>query len=313
MLYIAEGILNGRKKEMFNIKATFDSALKSAWLVLKLIIPLFIFADILLYFNVLPTISFIFEPITDILGLPKEAALGIAAGLLFNLYAALAFLAPLGLSPYEWTILATFLGVAHSLIVENAIMKKLGIAHWYSWILRLGIGFISVLPLTFIPQSYFVANTSSNEIVERVVYKDFFNMIMSSLSNASILAIKVILLVIIIIFFMDYIKSTKLMQKYQKNTNSIFSIITGLILGITYGAGILINEAKKGSLTKIDIFYIATFLMICHSIIEDTFLFVIFGANGWLVVSIRLIFAFTFATILTIIYKRKLHEKSTVS
>ena len=296
----------------FDFKETLYTALHSALLVLKLIIPLFIFADILLYMEVLSPISFIFEPTTDMLHLPKEAALGIAAGLLFNLYAAIAFLAPLGLSPYEWTILATFLGVAHSLIVENAIMKKLGIAHWYAWVLRLGIGFLAVLPLTFIPQSYFTSNAKESEVVERVIYNNFSEMLVGSFSNATILSIKVIILVTLIIFLMNYIKSMKFMQKYQKNTNSFFSIVTGLVLGITYGAGILIFEAKKGSLTKVDIFYIATFLMICHSIIEDTLLFVIFGANGWLVVSIRLIFAFIFATILTIMYKRKWYAKNTI-
>ena len=289
---------------MFSVRNTFHTSLDSAWLVLKLIIPLFLLADVLLYLNVLPYISFIFEPVTNILGLPKEAALGIAAGMLFNLYAALAFLAPLGLSPYEWTILATFLGVAHSLIVENAIMKKLGIPHWYSWVLRLSIAVLAVLPLGFISQSHFASNNTVNEVTERVSYHNFSDMLLGSLTNAMILSFKVILLITIIIFLMSYLKSTKTMQKYQKNTNSIFSIVTGLVLGITYGAGILIAEARKGNLSKIDIFYIATFLMICHSIIEDTLLFVIFGANGWVVVGIRIVFAFVFAFILTLIYQK---------
>ena len=78
--------------------------------------------------------------------------------------------------------------------------------------------------------------------------------------------------------------------------------MAGLILGITYGAGILIHEVKSDSLNKMDIFYIATFLMICHSIIEDVLLFVIFGANGWVVIMIRLIMAFVFSYILLKIY-----------
>ncbi len=287
---------------MFNFKDTFRAATKSAWLVLKLIIPLYILADVLLYFDVLKYISFLFEPITNMLDLPKEAALGIAAGMLFNLYAAIAFLAPLGLSGYEWTILATFLGVAHSLIIENAVMKKLGISHTYSFMLRISMAFIAVIPLTLMPKSFFSEGVM--QTVEKPIYHDVWDMLMHSFTNASLLSIKVIALVTAIIFLMSYLKSTKMMQSYQQKVNTSFSIVAGLILGITYGAGILIHEAKTGNLSKVDIFYIATFLMICHSVVEDVLLFVIFGANGWLVVVIRVLMAFVFSWILVRIYKK---------
>jgi len=287
---------------MFNFKNTLKDATKSAWLVLKLIIPLYILADVLLYFDVLKYISFIFEPITDILDLPKEAALGIAAGMLFNLYAGIAFLAPLGLSGYEWTILATFLGVAHSLIIENAVMKKIGISHIYSLVLRISMAFIAVIPLTLMPKSFFNAAVTSEHGIAQVKYHDMWEMLTNSLTNATLLSIKVIVLVTAIIFFMAYLKSTKMMQNYQKKVNSSFSIMAGLILGITYGAGILIHESKTGNLNKVDIFYIATFLMICHSVVEDVLLFVIFGANGWLVIMIRLLMAFVFSYLLVKIY-----------
>jgi len=76
---------------MFNFKETLHSSMTSAWLVLKLIIPLYILADLLLYYDVLQYIAFLFEPITDLLDLPKEAALGIAAGMLFNIYAGISY------------------------------------------------------------------------------------------------------------------------------------------------------------------------------------------------------------------------------
>ncbi len=278
---------------MFNFKNTLQDATKSAWLVLKLIIPLYILADVLLYFDVLKYISFIFEPITNILDLPKEAALGIAAGMLFNLYAAIAFLAPLGLSGYEWTILAMFLGVAHSLVVENAVMKKLGISHIYSFILRISVAFIAVIPITFFSKSYFGKGITKS--IEKQTFDDIWSMLINSMTNASILTLKVIALVTAIIFLMSYLKSTKMMQEYQQKVNTSFSIMAGLILGITYGAGILIHEAKSGNLSKVEIFYIATFLMICHSVVEDVLLFVIFGANGWIVVIVRLLMAFVFS------------------
>jgi hypothetical protein len=279
----------------FKIKKTIDSSIKSSLLILKLIIPLYIFADILLYLGWLSHISFIFEPITDILQLPKESALALAAGILLNIYAALAFAAPLGLTPYEWTIMGLFLGVCHTMIVESAIMKKLGISYTYSFILRLSFAFFAVLPLYFMPKSWFGDTIANSNNLANTHYDSFLDMLKGSIFSSLELSLKVILLIVAIIFVMDMIKSSKIVQDYQQKVSTSFSIVAGLILGITYGAGILINEAKSGALSKRDIFFVGTFLMICHSIIEDTLLFVIFGANFWVIVGIRIIYAIVFS------------------
>ena len=297
----------------FNIQESIQSAIQSAWLVLKLIIPLFILAEILLYLEVLPYIAFIFEPITNVLDLPKEASVGIAAAMFFNIYAGLAFLAPLNLSPYEWTILGTFLGVAHSLVVENAIMKKIGISYWYSWVLRIGMAFLAILPLKLLPQDFFENTVSSSETIMRKTYEGFSDMLWHALQDSMVLSLKVIVIVTAIIFVMDYLKSRTFMQQFHQKSNSLFAIVTGLLLGITYGAGIIISEVKKGTLNKSDILYIGTFLMLCHSIIEDILLFVIFGANGWIILAIRVSMALVFSSILVRLYQRKLYANHPIS
>jgi len=285
----------------FDIKKTFKSSLNSTILILKLIIPLYILADILLYLGWLDYISFIFEPITQMLNLPPEIALALAAGVLINIYAAIAFAAPLGLSPYEWTIFGVFLGVCHSMIIESAIMKKLGISYMYSFLLRISMAFLAVIPIYFMPSSWFETNVILNDN-KSVIHDNFFSMLENSIYGSVFLSIKVIILIVSIILLMDLIKTSRIVQEYQKKVSTSFSIAAGLILGITYGAGILISEAKSGALSKKDIFFIATFLMICHSIIEDTLLFVIFGANYWIIVGIRIIYAFIFSFLLVKIY-----------
>jgi len=288
----------------FNIHESIQSAVKSALLILKLIIPLFILAEILLYLDVLQYVAFIFEPITDILDLPKEASIGIATAMFFNIYAGLAFLAPLDLNPYEWTVLGLFLGVAHSMVIENTVMKKMGIPYLYSWALRIVMAFVAILPLQLIPKEYFQPTGEVVETIQHKVYESFPEMLWQSLQDATILSLKVIFIVTAIIFVMDYIKSRDFMQRYQGSTNRVVSIVAGLLLGITYGAGIIISEVEKGTLTKIDILYIATFLMICHSVIEDVLLFVIFGANGWIILTIRVILAIVVSWFLVFLVRR---------
>ena len=276
----------------FSMQKSLKTSIKSSWTILKLIVPIYILADLLFYYNLFSHITFIFKPLVELLGLPQEAALAIVSGLFLNLYAAIAFAAPLGLGAKEWTILAVFLGIAHGLIVETEIMKRLGLSRVYSILLRLGVGLLVGGLTSKLPESWFSSILNQATITStQTVYQSVFDLLQNSLYDSLSLSLKVIILVSLLIFTLDFIKSLPMIEKHSQKVNSGFSIMVGVILGITYGAGILIAEYENGALKKKDILFIGTYLMICHAIIEDTLLFVIFGANLWLIVGLRLLFA----------------------
>ncbi|MEA1914907.1 MAG: nucleoside recognition protein [Campylobacterota bacterium] len=287
-----------------NYKQTLQTSLKSAWIILKLVIPIYILADILYFYNTLSYVAFLVEPFTSILGLPAEASLAIISGIFLNLYAAVAFAAPLDLTPHQWSILAVFLGICHSLVVESVIMKKIGISNTYSYSLRFLGGLFVAYLVTLMPSSWFEATLSDN-VFTQVTYDTLGNLLLGSVSSAISLSFKIILLISVLIFIMDFIKSRKFIQESAKNVSKGFSITVGIFLGITYGAGILIEEAKSGAISKADLFYIGTFLMICHAIIEDTLLFVIFGADFTMVIVIRTVAAIILSSLLLFFYKRR--------
>ena len=269
------------------LRDSLKSSIASGLLILKYVVPLYIVADILLYFDLLRHLGFLFAPLTSLLDLPPEAAIALAGGVLINIYAGIAFAAPLELSPYQWTILGVFLGVCHSMIVESAIMAKLGISYGYSIVLR-GVGAcLTVIPVLLMPPSFFGQAVQHSQII-LPQYSTFWQMLFHSLGNALVLSVKIILLIGLIIVVMDLLKSTRLLHAHLAKVNTSFSIIAGQLLGITYGAGILIGEANRGSLSREDIFFIGTFLMICHSLVEDVLLFVLFGANYWIIIGLRL-------------------------
>lgn len=282
-----------------HLRQSLQASFTSAILVLKLVIPFYILADILLYFDLLRPVSFIFSPVTTVLQLPAETAMVICAGVFLNMYAAVAFAAPLGLSSYEWTILGVFLGVCHSLPVENSIMKKLGISFLYSTLLRVSMAFLTTLPLLLLPDSFFTGK-NSGKTIELATYSSILETLQHALLNAAILSAKIICLITVIIFLMDWIKRTKFIMEYGLRVQTSFSLLAGQLLGITYGAGILFKEADSGNLQKKDILFIGTFLMICHSLLEDPLLFVIFGANYWVIIVSRL----TMACLVTFLLSR---------
>ena len=283
-------------------KESLKKALSSSWIVIKLVIPIYILADILYYYNLLAYVSFLVEPFTSLLGLPAETSLAIISGMFLNLYAAVAFAAPLDMSPQQWTVLAVYLGVCHSLVVESAIMKKVGVSNLYSYSLRIVSGLVIAYTTSLMPEHLF-SSSLLDETFTKTEYASFTALLMGSLSEALILSIKIVFLISVLIFFMDYLKSRAFMKNSAKHLSKSFSIMTGIILGITYGAGILIKESN--TLNKSDLFYIATFLSICHAIIEDTLLFVIFGADFTMVIVIRTLWALVLAYVLTLGYKAR--------
>ena len=71
---------------------------------------------------------------------------------------------------------------------------------------------------------------------------------------------------------------------------SILALFVGLIFGIAYGGGVLMEEARSGALNKKDAFLVALFLSLCHAMIEDTMIFLAIGANPLVIIGFRILF-----------------------
>ena len=67
--------------------------------------------------------------------------------------------------------------------------------------------------------------------------------------------------------------------------------ITGITLGLSYGAGLMIAEVKKGNISNKDILLSICFLTLAHSLIEDTLLILMLGADVLAILWIRIVFA----------------------
>jgi len=80
-------------------------------------------------------------------------------------------------------------------------------------------------------------------------------------------------------------------------TQSIFPLLIGLFMGITYGAGTLIEINDRTPIPKKDFILIGVFLFVCHSLIETTMIFAVAGANVWVISFGRLFLAFVITLI----------------
>lgn len=109
-------------------KRGFLSGLEVTWQLAKIVVPIYFIVTFLKYTPLMNFITWIFSPVMGIFGLPGRAAIALVLGNLVNLYAAIGAMVSLSLNAREITILGIMLSFCHSLPVETALAKKIGLS-----------------------------------------------------------------------------------------------------------------------------------------------------------------------------------------
>ncbi|SHM77551.1 Nucleoside recognition [Caldanaerovirga acetigignens] len=110
------------------LKRGLKSGIDVTFQLAKVMIPIYFIVTFLKHTPVLGIIAKVFAPFMGFFGLPGEAALVLVLGNLVNLYAAIGAIVSLSLSLKEIAILAIMLSFCHSLPVETALAKKIGLS-----------------------------------------------------------------------------------------------------------------------------------------------------------------------------------------
>ncbi|NLJ78155.1 MAG: nucleoside recognition protein [Tissierellia bacterium] len=119
-------------------------------------------------------------------------------------------------------------------------------------------------------------------------------------SMSSVLTMGAIIIPLMVV--MEILKDAKVLEKLSDRLNpiakffgmsneSVFPLLIGTIFGLAYGAGIIIDSAEEGNLSKKDLYVLVIFLLACHAVFEDTLIFAAVGANLWLLFTVRLVVA----------------------
>ncbi|HBT84084.1 MAG: hypothetical protein A2091_02995 [Desulfuromonadales bacterium GWD2_61_12] len=113
-----------------SLSARLRTGLSGGWQttlkLLKFVVPLYIAVDLLKQTPAIDVLGALFAPLMGWFGLPGEAAFAFIAAFLLNLYAAIAVMAPLDLSPWQVTQCGLMMGIAHNLLVEGGVLGSTG-------------------------------------------------------------------------------------------------------------------------------------------------------------------------------------------
>lgn len=125
-----------------SVKTGIKKGVETILLLSKTIIPVYILVTILNNTPVIGWITTLFEPLMGIFNLPGEAAIVLVIGNVLDTYSAVGAIKAIKLTAKEITVLATMISISHSLLVETAVIKKLGFKISHSLIIRIGLAII---------------------------------------------------------------------------------------------------------------------------------------------------------------------------
>jgi len=110
-------------------------------------------------------------------------------------------------------------------------------------------------------------------------------MFIAAIVSAIMLAIKIVGLITALILGFDLIRKFPAIDRLMDQHTYLSCLIAGALLGITYGAGILLKDMEfVGENYKI---YLILFLSLAHGLVEETLIFALFGADIATILIIR--------------------------
>jgi len=268
----------------------------------KVMIPIIIVIKIIEEMGGIVLLSEWLEPLMSAIGLPSELGLVWATTLATGIYAGLIVFVNLDmeLTIAQVSILGTLMLVAHALPVEAAITKRAGVSLWVTLLIRIGGSLLLawILHLTY-------QSTGALQQTAEVVWQPTQNSDHSYLAWTLAQLESLVMIFVIISVLMFTLKVLKLLGierlmavllspllkllGISKEATNL--TIIGVTLGLSFGGGLLINEAKKGHIPARDIFTAFMLLNLLHSLIEDTLLILLIGADFNTIFWGRLVFS----------------------
>lgn len=299
------------------LAATAHESVPAFVLVLKLIFPVILLLRIVEdHLPLVPIIGGWLAPLMGIVGLPGEAAIPWVAAILTQPFPAFVLLADnwqdLQLTTAQATILGVLVLEAHSIFIEARIAHFLGVRVWVTCVSRFGAAFaLGFLLDQAYRQAGWLQDPASLLFITDVGSLDnswgqwWLSQAKSWLVFAAFLYC--------LNLFMRFIRAFHVESFFVWLLSPVMRLIgihrsaatvgvVGLVLGLTFGATLLLAEAKAGRIPRRDLFLSVILLGICHSLLDDTALALLFGAH----VSGVLFCRFGFAVIVLAAFSRLL-------
>lgn len=290
--------------------------LKTTWTLGKVIFPITLIVTMIGYTPLLSWLARVLTPFMKIIGLPGEAAIPLVLGNVLNLYAAIGAILTLDLTVKEVFILAVMMSFSHNLFIESAVAIKVGIRMSVVLAVRIGLAVFSAIVIHLLWQGgQELAQYGFVSVTKQAELTSWLQIFYQGIESAAIGIFQLALVVIPIMVAVQIMKElnwlnwfSKLMAPFTRalgmNQNTSTTLAAGLIFGLAYGAGVMMQAVKEDGVQKKDLYLAFIFLVACHAVIEDTLLFVPLGIPILPLFIIRVVVAIILTILVAFVWKR---------
>ena len=289
--------------------------LKTTWTLGKIIFPVTLIVAVLQYTPVLPWVIKLVSPLMKLIGLSGDAAIPLVLGNFLNLYAAIGAILTLDFSVKEVFILAVMLSFSHNLFIESSVAMKAGVKLWVVLVTRPGLALLSAAVINLVWHGG-KEKAQYGLIEPSTVHADGVSgIILEAVQKAGLGILQLAMIVIPLMVVIQILKDLQWLNRFSKTMapvtrtlgmkeNTSTTMAAGLLFGLAYGAGVMIQAVKEDGVSKKDITLAFIFLMACHAVVEDTLIFVPLGIPVWPLFLIRLGVAVVLTLIVGTIWTR---------
>jgi hypothetical protein len=254
--------------------------------ILKILIPISFVTLLLDVSGVIGNIDFLLTPIMGILSLPAVAALPLIIGLLTGIYGAVAAMSVLPMTLDQMTLTAIFLLISHNMIQEGIIQGKSGINPVAATMFRLAASVVTVMVTArFLPSDTAVAlpgglarggaTPLGGIFVDWAVGMGWLSLKIFAIIMSIMVAVEIMKAFRLNVYLLRILQPAIRFMGLDRRVGMLW--LTAALFGITYGAAVIVAEAKENDFEADELTRLHLSIGINHAMIEDPSLFLPLG------------------------------------
>lgn len=268
------------------IREGLRKGLRGALWMLKILVPCSLLTFFIDAGGLLGRVDFLLAPVMGLLSLPPEAALPLAAGLLAGIYGAVAALAVLDFGMTETILVSVFLLISHNLIQESIVQARSGLPFFKAALIRLVASVVTVAVLArFLPAGTIAQATTAPPLPAAVAFSD---LAIGWLWDTGVLCLKIFAIITAMMVVMEMLRALRVIPLLAGMLQPVLVLLglsprvgvlwlTAAVFGLTYGAAVIVEEAREGRFARGEIEPLQLSIGINHALIEDPAVFLALG------------------------------------